>query len=331
LVKAYGGSHLTLSDYGYLLSRHPLEVWGAGQLAAQPEVGWSELLARSTEPRRVVSTWLLKTRNRGAQDTRLRIRIEKDAFARMTPYWQRVGFPFERLVPTLATSIGNSSDRPAALAELMGIIVNDGVKKPTLRLTRLHMGRGTPYETVMTPKVVEGERVMAPEVARALRAALADVVEHGTARRLAGAFAEADGTRVVAGGKTGSGDNRFKTFNRQGGLSSSRAVNRTATFAFYVGDRYFGVLTSFVPGQEAGGYRFTSALSVSILKLLAPAINRRLEESPQPSPDLRWAHGEPPAAPPTPAAGLNPRPLHANGKSSAPGRREALPIPVAGG
>ncbi len=114
----------------------------------------------------------------------------------------------------------------------------------------------------------------------ALRHVLAEVVERGTARRLAGAFSEPDGTPVIAGGKTGSGDNRFKTFNRRGGLTSSRAVNRTATFAFYVGDRYFGVITAFVPGEEAQGYTFTSALPVSILRLLAPAIDARLQESP---------------------------------------------------
>jgi len=316
LAKAYGGPHLTLSDYGYLLSRHPLEVWCAGELAREPDARWNDLLERSAAARRLVSAWLFTTRNRGAQETRLRIRIEKDAFARMTPSWQRLGFPFERLVPTLATSIGNSSDRPAALAELMGIILNDGLKKPTLRLTQLHWGRGTPYETIMTPKPVQDERVMAPAVARAVRGVLAEVVERGTARRLAGAFSEPDGTPVIAGGKTGSGDNRFKTFNRHGGLTSSRAVNRTATFAFYLGDRYFGVLTAFVPGEAAEGYRFTSALPVSVLKLLAPAIKPRLRETPEPTLDLRWAKDRPPEAPKAPASGPETRPQHASSESS---------------
>ena len=279
LAKAYGGSHLTLSDYGYLLSRHPLEVWCAGQLAREPDASWNELLEGSAGVRHLVSRWLFKTANRGAQNTRLRIRIEEEAFARMTPYWQRLGFPFERLVPTLATSIGNSSDRPAALAELMGIILNDGVKRPTLRLTQLHWAGGTPYETIMTPKPVRGERVMVPAVARALRAVLAGVVEHGTARRFAGALSTPGGTPVIAGGKTGSGDNRFKTFDRYGDVTSSRAVNRTAIFVFYLGDRYFGVLTALVPDEEAEGYSFTSALPVSVLKLLASALNPSLQRS----------------------------------------------------
>ena len=123
---------------------------------------------------------------------------------------------------------------------------------------------------------------MRPEVAKALRGALATVVEAGTARRVAGAFKDAAGKPIVTGGKTGSGDNRFKTFARGGFLKSSRAVNRTATFTFYIGDRYFGVLTAFVPGQESDQYEFTSALSVSVLRLLAPAINARIAGKPIP-------------------------------------------------
>src|SRR5262249_9276632 len=174
------------------------------------------------------SQWLFSPRAHGAQDLRLRIRIERDAFRRMTPSWQRLGFPFPHLVPSYATAIGNSSDRPAALAELMGIIVNDGVRRPTLRLTELHFAEGTPYDTVFEPAPTDGERVMEPAVARALRGALADVVAGGTPRRVAGAFTH-KGQPLEVGGKTGSGDNRFKTFHRHGGVISARPVNRTAT------------------------------------------------------------------------------------------------------
>jgi hypothetical protein len=121
---------------------------------------------------------------------------------------------------------------------------------------------------------------MEPEVARALRDALGTVVAGGTAGRLAGAFKDADGKPIAIGGKTGSGDNRFKTFGRGGIVKSARVVSRTATFAFYVGDRYFGVMTALVPGKEAGGYEFTSALSVQVLRLLAPTLNTRLAGEP---------------------------------------------------
>jgi len=276
LWRAYGNPTLNLSDYGYLLSRHPLEVWCAGELMQDPEVSWHELLKRSVDAREVISTWLFQRRHRREQDLRLRIQIEKEAFARMAPYWQRLGFPFQRRLPSYATAIGASSDRPAALADLMGVIVNGGVRRPTLSLSKLHFARGTPYETLFEPTGDSGNQFMEQAVARALRTLLADVVEVGTARRMRGAFVRPDGTPVVVGGKTGSGDNQFKTFNRGGQVISSRAVNRTATFVFYIGERYFGVLTAFVPGAEASGYRFTSALPVTILKLLAPVIDARL-------------------------------------------------------
>ncbi|HVM95270.1 MAG TPA: transglycosylase domain-containing protein [Candidatus Acidoferrales bacterium] len=275
LYKAYSNPRLTVADYGYLLGRNSLEVWMTGQLARQPSLSWDEAYEGSGEPRRAAAAWLFKTRNRRAQDVRLRIRVEQDAFKRMTPYWQHLGFPFEHLVPSLATALGNSSDRPIALADLMGIIVNDGVRLPLQRISRLHFAKDTPYETIMEPTQDVGHRVMEPEVARTLRGALSEVVDGGTARRVKGAFVS-HGKELVVGGKTGSGDNRFETFNRYGGVISSRAVSRTATFVFYVGDRYFGVITAHIPGKDAAQYEFTSALPLSVLKLAAPAINAEL-------------------------------------------------------
>ncbi|HWP58573.1 MAG TPA: transglycosylase domain-containing protein [Candidatus Acidoferrales bacterium] len=283
LYRAYANPKLDLADFGYLLSIHPLHVWCAGELARKPEMTWEEVLNRSSAPRRTSYAWLLSPRNRRAQDLRLRIRFEKDAFERMTPYWQRLGFPFERLVPSYATAIGSSSDRPSALADLMGVIADDGVRRPAVAMRALRFAAATPYETTFTPKSASGERVMEPEVARALKDVLAGVVELGTARRLRGAFVDAEGNPIKVGGKTGSGDNRYKTFNRYGNETSSRAVNRTATFVFYIGDRYYGVITSFVPGKEAGQYQFTSALPVTVIKLLAPAIGERLKENSAPS------------------------------------------------
>ena len=129
--------------------------------------------------------------------------------------------------------------------------------------------------------------MLAPEIARTMRKAMAEVVEQGTARRLNGVFKLADGKVLTVGGKTGSGDNRFQTFSRSGAVISSRATNRTATFVFYIGERYYGVITAFVQGQEAGNFHFTSSLPVTLLKLLAPSIsakfnNKKLEEVPPP-------------------------------------------------
>jgi membrane peptidoglycan carboxypeptidase len=275
MLRSYDPSRLNLLDYGYLLDRHPLEVWCAAKLYGRADVSWDRVRNESLEARRAVSTWLFNTKNQKAQDLRLRIRIERDAFERMTPAWQKLGFPFESLVPSLATAIGSSSDRPIALAELIGIVLNDGFRRPAIRVTGIRAAAGTPYETALQAVPSSGEPVMTTAVAAALRNMLAGVVEHGTAQRVAGAFVLPDGTTLTAGGKTGSGDNRYDTFGRSGHVSSSRVINRTATFVFYVGDKYFGVITAHVNGTAAGRYRFTSALPVTVLKMLAPSLNAR--------------------------------------------------------
>src|SRR5262249_59671287 len=153
-----------------------------------PSVSWDDLLKRSDDVREVASRWLFQTKNRRAQDLRLRIRIEEDAFARMTPYWQRLAFPFDHLVPSYATAIGSSADRPVALAELVGIIVNDGVRLPIVRVDKLRFAADTPYETVFEPQQRDGQQVMEPEVAQTLRSVPAGVVHDGTANPLAHVF-----------------------------------------------------------------------------------------------------------------------------------------------
>jgi membrane peptidoglycan carboxypeptidase len=273
MVKAYGNPRLNLSDYGYLLGIHPLKVWCAGELARDPSINWDQLWDASSEARQISSTWLFKTRNRPAQNLRLRIRFEQDAFVRMTPQWRRFGFPFDRLVPSYATAIGSSGDRPEALAQLMGILINGGVRKPTIRMAQLRFAANTPYETTMNPARSDGKRLMPEAVARAILPVLSQVVQTGTAIRLAGAYKVGDKLLDV-GGKTGSGDNRFDVFGHQGWVISSRPVDRTAVFVFHIEDRYFGVVTVFVPGKEAGEYGFTSSLPVAILKLLAPDIEK---------------------------------------------------------
>jgi hypothetical protein len=269
----YPHPRLNLSDYGYLLDIHPMRLWCAGKLAGEPQLTWDQLLDASDEARQIAGAWLFKTRNRSAQDLRLRIRFEKDAFALMTPEWKRFGFPFGSLVPSFATAIGSSGDRPEALAQLMGILLNDGVSRPTISMSRLRFAGKTPYETVMEPAISEGVRVMPSAVARAILPVLAQVVQSGTAVRLSGALKIGD-RKLVVGGKTGSGDNRLDAVGRHGQILSSRPMDRTAVFVFYIEDRYFGVITVFVPGKEAGNYGFTSSLPVAILKLLAPDIEK---------------------------------------------------------
>ena len=281
LERAYGNPRLTTADFAYLLKRHPLDLWCAGELIRNPRVSWSELLEESGPTRRLSSAWLFNTRNRRAQDLRLRTRIERDAFAQMTPYWRDLGFAFDELVPSYATAIGSSADRPIALAELMGIIVNDGRRRPTTGLARLGFGLGTPYHTVFEIEPQEGRQVMRPPVARLLRDVLAEVVERGTAIRVRRAFVDENGLPIRVGGKTGSGDNRIEHFARGRRLASSQASSRTAGFVFYLGDRWFGVITASVSGAQSAQYEFTSSLPLAVLKLASPALNRAIRDGPE--------------------------------------------------
>ncbi|HXL14668.1 MAG TPA: transglycosylase domain-containing protein, partial [Methylomirabilota bacterium] len=254
LLRMYQGTWLGLEDYAYLLNKDPLEIWTVGALAQDPRLQREDLVQKSADARRLASEWLFRTRNRRAQDLRLRARFERDAFARMTPYWRRLGFPFRHLVPSYATAIGSSADRPAALADLMGMIVNDGEDLPPQRINRLVFAPGTPYHTALEADPPVGHRLLSPAVARTARAVLNQVVESdaGTAHRLRDLFRDQDGRPIPMGGKTGTGDNRFNTYGSGGRLVSSRVVSRTAAFTFFIGARYYGVVTASVYGSRAG-------------------------------------------------------------------------------
>lgn len=289
-AREYDDPRLTIADFGYLLKAHPLDLWIAGELVRDPQIGWEELLVRSLPARELSSAWLFKTSNRRAQNLRLRARIERDAFELMTPYWRQLGFPFETLVPSYATAIGSSADRPMALAELMGIIVNDGWRRPTTSIVRLSFAPDTPYQTVLEQQPQASEQVMRTSVARILRQLLAEVVTRGTAHRLNGVFMNDDGVPTAIGGKTGSGDNRVESFARGGYLLSSRAVSRTASFVFYLDERWFGVVTASVSGPGAAEYNFTSSLPLAVVKLLAPTLRTALREgAPREADDFFYA------------------------------------------
>ena len=82
----------------------------------------SRSLEASRSERQNVYGWLFKTRRKGAQDSRIRTLVELEAFLEIHKMWKRLGYPFDSLVPSYATALGSSADRPAALAELMGIL-----------------------------------------------------------------------------------------------------------------------------------------------------------------------------------------------------------------
>ena len=114
--------------------------------------------------------------------------------------------------------------------------------------------------------------MLSTDIANAVRDAIRQVVDSGTAVRVKGAFLGPDHKPLQVGGKTGTGDNRYSIFAPGGRVIESRAVSRTATFVFYIGERFYGTITAYVPDAAASKFSFTSALPVQILKVLAPKL-----------------------------------------------------------
>ena len=280
LHRKYSSANFDLQDQGYITKIHPLELWLVGYLVKHPDVTRAEVIAASAEQRQNVYRWLFKNSKKTAQQRRIMTLLEDEAFKQIHTAWDRLGYPFGSLTPSYATSIGASGDRPAALAELMGILRNDGLRLPTVRFDSLHYAQATPYETVLDKLPEQGQQVLAPEVAKAARGALIGVVEAGTAGRLRGIYKSADGKPLSVGGKTGTGDHRREIWGAGGRLIDSIFISRAATFTFFLGDRFFGVITAYVAGSNAERYHFTSSLPVQIIKFLEPTLAPLLNKSP---------------------------------------------------
>ena len=268
--------NLSLADLGYLARIHPLELWVARFLIEQAGGTRAQAIEASAQARQDVYQWLFSPRRRAAQDRSISILLEIEAFLDVQRAWRRLGYPFDNLVPSYGTSIGSSGDRPGALAELVGILINDGIRLPTVQIETVEIGVGTPYETYLTLVPPEGVRVLSRQVAATARQALLDVVNGGTGQFVRGAIVDAAGEPVPVGGKTGTGNNQFKVFGAAGRLVQARTINRTATFAFFIGDRHFGVVTAHVAGPEAGNYQFTSSLPLRVFRLVAPGLQSTL-------------------------------------------------------
>lgn len=257
---------------------HPLERWLLGYLVQHPGAGLAEVIGASAQERQTAYEWLFKTRRKAeAQNKRIRIVLERDAFVEIHRAWRRLGFPFDSLTPSYAAALGSSGDNPSALAELAGIILNDGVRYPSVRIRKLHFAAGSPVDTILEPKLSPAERVLSPDVAAVLRREMFQTVESGTARRAYRSVILSDGTVLPVGGKTGTGDNRLVAVGRAGNRIRSSVRNRTATFVFILGDRFFGTITAFVPGEAAGNYEFTSSLPVQAFKILVQSCQPLME------------------------------------------------------
>jgi membrane peptidoglycan carboxypeptidase len=299
LYNDYAVDKYSLADRSYLAGVNPMELWLLGYWQAHPNANRRDLRDASRDIRIDSYAWLFNPRVKRAQDTRIRIMLEEDAFAHIQKRWARLGYPFDKLTPSYATAIGSSADRPGALAELVGIILANGQKLPTERFSSLEFGVDTPYQTLLKhDDALQAPQVLDPAITRVMRSVMREVVDNGTAKRVKDAYKDNDGNPIPIGGKTGTGDQRYDEFAPGGRLVSSRVLNRTGTFVFYIGDRFFGAITAHVAGEEAADYKFTSALSAQTLRALAPIIN----------PLVNGAPSSEDAMPPPPIAPTQPLP-----------------------
>ncbi len=293
----------SLQDRGYLAGIHPLALWLVSYLVNHPGASRAQVMAASGKAIEESYGWLFKTGHPFKQNFRIRMLLDDQAYDKILKNWQRQGYPFSHLTPSYATAIGVSGDRPDALAKLIGIILNHGERLPTIALRRLDFAAGTPYETDMVFKG-KPQQVLLPQVADTVRNALLAVVAGGTGVRVRGVYHAADGQLLPVGGKTGTGDNRFDTWGPGARLIAQRVVDRTATFVFFLGNRFFGTITAYVPGRAAAQYHFTSALAVQLLKVLEPTFAPLIDASP--SGALLQAGAEAPKTVAQPAKPLRP-------------------------
>ncbi|RQM45900.1 glycosyl transferase family 51 [Paraburkholderia bannensis] len=287
----YAIDKFNLNDRGYIAGIHPLELWLLLYLRSHPDATLAQVQQASRDTRLYTYKWLFKTKYHATQDRRIRHMIELRAYDAIGKSWRALGYPFDNITPSYGAAIGASGDRPSALAYLIGLVSSDGQKLPTHSFESLDFARGTPYETRFVHAATAPQPLISPDISKVVRELLTSVVEGGTAKRLADGMTFPDGKKLDVYGKTGTGDQRFNVYAPGARLIESRKVNRSATFVFVIGNRFYGTLTAWVHEPYAARYTFTSALSVQLLKSLAPVLQPLLEDQDAPDGKLKAATG----------------------------------------
>ncbi|MGN4071045.1 transglycosylase domain-containing protein [Burkholderia gladioli] len=282
LYAKYGADRFNLNDRAYIASVHPLALWTLAYLREHPDATLDTVQNASHDVRIAAYSWLYKTRYHATQDRRIRRMVELRAYQEIGRSWQALGYPFAALTPSYAAAIGASGDQPDSLARLIGLIGNGGAQMPTESIARLDFAKDTPYETRFVHAGTPPHQLISPEIAAAVQPMLRDVVANGTGKRLAQGLSFSDGKTLEVYGKTGTGDQRFNVYAPGARLIESRKVNRSATFVFGIGDRFFGVLTANAHEPYAARYEYTSALAVQLLKSLTPALQPLVDAPPRP-------------------------------------------------
>jgi membrane peptidoglycan carboxypeptidase len=278
LHRRYAKNEYDINDRAYITDIHPIELWMAATLIEKPSATWKELRRGAVDLAPEIYTWLKKSNNERLKTRHVYTMLEQDAFVEIHKNWKAKGFPFQRLIPSFATAIGVSGDTPSSLASLMGVVVNAGKRLPNAEFTRVSLGKDTPYERNYTFAPDKKEAVLDPKIAAIVKDNLENVVQNGTGRRAKKAITFSNGLSWPVGGKTGTGDNRIEYRGEDGRMIKSTARNRTATFVFTFGDKYYGSIVAYAPGAESEKEDFTSSLPVQAFKQIMGEITPILEQ-----------------------------------------------------
>ena len=139
MYEQYGVDKFNLQDRGYLARVHPLELWLVAYLRQHPDATFKQVVeaSRARAPGRLPVALQEQGESRAGH---AHPHAARDGSVHRDPQAleARSAIRSARSCPRYATAIGVSGDRPAALAELMGIIVNGGVRLPTARIEELH-------------------------------------------------------------------------------------------------------------------------------------------------------------------------------------------------
>lgn len=280
LYHDYAPEAITLHERAYVAGLHPIDMWLAAQLIDNTDTPFSDLRRGVVRMAPSVYDWLKESDNEFVKTRHVFTMLEQDAFIYLHKNWADKGFPFRRLIPSFASSIGVSGDTPKALANLMGVIENDGKRYKDVEFTNISLGKDTPYERNFICTTNDAEQVLDPQIAAIVKENLENIVQNGTARRAQNVFKDtAYEDKWHVGGKTGTGDNRIEYHDRFGNTTLSEVRNRTATFVFTFGDQYYGSIVAYAAGEHAQDEDFTSALPVQafneIIKRLVPVLEQQ--------------------------------------------------------
>lgn len=267
----------SLQDRAFLAKLHPMKLESGRLIAEQPELRLEGAMAQTEESRvKIYNSWLINPKKLTdgkirAQNRAITIMMDRDAWGEIEGFWHKIGYPKEyHLVPSLASVIGVSGNKPEALSKFTSIILHGGENVRITPFTDIHFGTGAdnPHELHARPGLPAGPRILHPEVAEHLIKMARGGVENeqGTSRRLFGVFKNQDGSPAVTFGKTGtaadSSTGKFRGAFWMGGTAQCYAIT-------------IGVYKDNARPTD----KYTSALASQILKALAPEIQPMLDRA----------------------------------------------------